>query len=147
MPSEGVNGDGGQEMSVADKSVELVVPSSIATCPEEFDHTSLLASLISLPTSSQSASGDHWLPLASLTPGVVDALQGAKVDKQLAPQLLSCAEAGWPDVQFGPQVDEAAPDWLKEYLVAKRAVDARQGGSVFSTAAQNASMSPSSGAW
>jgi hypothetical protein len=82
-------------MSVADKSVELVVPSSIATCPEEFDHTSLLASLISLPTSSQSASGDHWLPLASLTPGVVDALQGAKVDKQLAPQLLSCAEAGY----------------------------------------------------
>lgn len=38
--------------------------------------------------------------------------------------FVSCAEAGWPDVQFGEAVDEAAPDWLKRYLVAKRAVEA-----------------------
>lgn len=41
--------------------------------------------------------------------------------------FVSCAEAGWPDVPFGPQVDESAPDWLKRYLVAKRAVEAELG--------------------
>ena len=40
--------------------------------------------------------------------------------------FVSCAEAGWPDVQFGEFVEEKlAPDWLKKYLVAKRAVEAR----------------------
>merc|ERR1740138_1409609 len=38
--------------------------------------------------------------------------------------FVSCAEAGWPDVQFGPEVDAAAPEWLQRYLVAKRAVEA-----------------------
>lgn len=38
--------------------------------------------------------------------------------------FVSAAEAGWPDVPLGPQVDAAAPQWLKEYLVAKRAVEA-----------------------
>lgn len=37
--------------------------------------------------------------------------------------FVSAAEAGWPDVAYGPQVEEAAPAWLKEYLVAKRAVE------------------------
>lgn len=40
--------------------------------------------------------------------------------------FVSCAEAGWPDVQFGDVVEEkAAPGWLKKYLVAKRAVEDR----------------------
>jgi len=38
--------------------------------------------------------------------------------------FVSCAEAGWPDVQFGDKVEAAAPDWLKRYLTAKRAVEA-----------------------
>jgi nucleoside-diphosphate-sugar epimerase len=38
--------------------------------------------------------------------------------------FVSCAEAGWPDVKFGPQVEQASPDWLQRYLVAKRAVEA-----------------------
>ena len=38
--------------------------------------------------------------------------------------FVSCAEAGWPDVTFGKQVEASAPDWLKRYLVAKRAVEA-----------------------
>lgn len=38
--------------------------------------------------------------------------------------FVSCAESGWPDVQYGEQVEESAPDWLKAYLVAKRAVEA-----------------------
>ena len=41
--------------------------------------------------------------------------------------FVSCAEAGWPDVQFGPEVDAAAPEWLQRYLVAKRAVEAEIG--------------------
>ena len=40
--------------------------------------------------------------------------------------FVSCAEAGWPDVPGGKFVDEKlAPEWLKRYLVAKRAVEAR----------------------
>ena len=40
--------------------------------------------------------------------------------------FVSCAEAGWPDVQFGTVVEEKlAPEWLKKYLVAKRAVETR----------------------
>ena len=40
-------------------------------------------------------------------------------------EYISCAEAGWPDVQFGEQVEEASPDWLKRYLAAKRSVEAK----------------------
>lgn len=40
--------------------------------------------------------------------------------------FVSCAEAGWPDVQFGDVVEEKlAPEWLRKYLVAKRAVEGR----------------------
>lgn len=38
--------------------------------------------------------------------------------------FISCAEAGWPDVAFGEQVEELAPGWLKKYLAAKRLVEA-----------------------
>ena len=37
--------------------------------------------------------------------------------------FVSCAESGWPDVRFGPQVEAVSPDWLQRYLVAKRAVE------------------------
>ena len=40
--------------------------------------------------------------------------------------FVSCAEAGWPDVTGGDFVEtKLAPAWLKKYLVAKRAVEAR----------------------
>merc|ERR1719445_355566 len=40
--------------------------------------------------------------------------------------FVSCAEAGWPDVKFGDYVEEKlAPEWLKKYLIAKRAVEER----------------------
>lgn len=40
--------------------------------------------------------------------------------------FVSCAEAGWPDVQYGDFVEQKlAPEWLKRYLVAKRAVEDR----------------------
>jgi len=35
------------------------------------------------------------------------------------------AQAGWPEVALGEQVESVAPQWLKEYLVAKRAVEAK----------------------
>jgi hypothetical protein len=38
----------------------------------------------------------------------------------------SAAEAGWPDVPGGKQVERfLAPDWLKRYLAAKRAVEGK----------------------
>lgn len=40
--------------------------------------------------------------------------------------FVSAAEAGWPDVPFGKTIDEKlAPKWLNQYLIAKRAVEAR----------------------
>lgn len=47
--------------------------------------------------------------------------------KQKTPlAFVSCAEAGWPDVQFGDFVEEKlAPEWLQKYLIAKRAVEGR----------------------
>lgn len=40
--------------------------------------------------------------------------------------FTSAAEAGWPDMPGGSQVEKfLAPEWLKRYLVAKRAVEAK----------------------
>merc|ERR1719247_2214858 len=40
--------------------------------------------------------------------------------------FVSCAESGWPDVSGGSFVeDKVAPEWLRRYLVAKRAVEAK----------------------
>ena len=44
--------------------------------------------------------------------------------------FVSCAESGWPDVQFGDFVEEKlAPEWLQKYLIAKRQVESRLTGS------------------
>ena len=48
----------------------------------------------------------------------------ALVGKRAPIAFVSCAESGWPDVPLGDKVEEASPDWLKRYLVAKRAVEA-----------------------
>lgn len=40
--------------------------------------------------------------------------------------FVSAAEAGWPEVSLGPQVEEKlAPEWLRRYLEAKRSVEAK----------------------
>lgn len=39
--------------------------------------------------------------------------------------FTSAAEAGWPDVPGGKFMDQMAPDFLKRYLSAKRAVEAK----------------------
>jgi hypothetical protein len=39
--------------------------------------------------------------------------------------FVSCAEAGWPNVPFGPTMDNIAPKWLQRYLLAKRCVETR----------------------
>ena len=76
-----------------------------------------------------------------------------RLGKQIPLAFVSCAEAGWPDVQFGDRVEAAAteltlslvltltpalaltpnpipdqaaaPEWLVRYLAAKRAVEAK----------------------
>jgi len=45
-------------------------------------------------------------------------------EKPMPLMFVSAAEAGWPEVAFGQQVEAVAPAWLKEYLKAKRAVEA-----------------------
>ena len=53
------------------------------------------------------------------------ALLGGTADGEVpAFAFVSCAEAGWPDVPLGKTVEAVSPDWLKRYLVAKRAVEA-----------------------
>ncbi|CAE7660381.1 unnamed protein product [Symbiodinium pilosum] len=57
---------------------------------------------------------------------VINAIKG-RIRMPFSPPMpmmfVSAAEAGWPDVALGPQVENVAPAWLKEYLVAKRAVE------------------------
>ena len=48
----------------------------------------------------------------------------ALLGKRAPIAFVSCAESGWTDVPLGDKVEEASPQWLKEYLVAKRAVEA-----------------------
>lgn len=46
------------------------------------------------------------------------------MDKPLPFCFASCAEAGWPDMPGGPQIERyLAPEWLKRYLAAKRTVE------------------------
>lgn len=48
------------------------------------------------------------------------------LDKPFPFGFTSAAEAGWPDMRGGAQVERfLAPKWLKRYLVAKRAVEAK----------------------
>jgi nucleoside-diphosphate-sugar epimerase len=47
-------------------------------------------------------------------------------EKPLPFCFTSAAEAGWPDVAGGKTIEKyLAPDWLRRYLVAKRAVEAK----------------------
>lgn len=66
---------------------------------------------------------------------VVEAVESAKKNPfakrdKVPVCFISCAEAGWPDVQFGDFVeDKLAPEWLRKYLTAKRAVETRMNNS------------------
>jgi uncharacterized protein YbjT (DUF2867 family) len=55
------------------------------------------------------------------------AMDYAKANKQenFAFCFTSAAEAGWPDVSGGQFVESLVPDFLKRYLAAKRAVEAK----------------------
>lgn len=46
-----------------------------------------------------------------------------KTPKRPAFAFVSAAEAGWPEVQWGDQVEKFAPSALKRYLQAKRVVE------------------------
>ena len=97
---------GGGELENGAAAEMAMVPTAVATRPEDFDDRSLLASLLALPGSSQSepgmkGTGDHWLPLASLAPGVSDALKLAKVSQDLAPLLLASADGFAGTVSLG----------------------------------------------
>merc|ERR1712125_35217 len=67
---------------------------------------------------------------------IVDAIEGKISFPSLGKKekfplcFVSAAEAGWPDVTGGQFVEDTlAPEWLKKYLMAKRAVEARLTGS------------------
>jgi nucleoside-diphosphate-sugar epimerase len=50
--------------------------------------------------------------------------QNGNSDSRLPFIFTSAAEAGWPDVPGGPQIEQyLAPEWLRRYLAAKRAVE------------------------
>jgi hypothetical protein len=56
----------------------------------------------------------------------IDYVQQNNLGENFPFVFMSAAEAGWPDMPGGPQIERyLAPDWLKRYLIAKRAVEAR----------------------
>ncbi|CAJ1966875.1 unnamed protein product [Cylindrotheca closterium] len=58
---------------------------------------------------------------------VKESKEGGRLDSSNFPFVFSsAAEAGWPDVSGGQQIEKfLAPDWLKRYLKAKREVEAK----------------------
>lgn len=44
-------------------------------------------------------------------------------DRELPFVFVSAHEAGWTELALGRQLEEAAPEWLGQYLAAKRAVE------------------------
>jgi nucleoside-diphosphate-sugar epimerase len=56
----------------------------------------------------------------------LDYSEKAGLAKPLPFCFTSAAEAGWPEVLGGPQIEQfLAPEWLRRYLTAKRSVEKR----------------------
>jgi len=97
-----------------------------------FDTESGLANLNTVVSGSGSLPGDDstYDRITRLTMfNVIDAVE-KKINLPFSNKgkfplcFVSCAEARWPDVALGPQVEEKlAPEWLRKYLAAKRSVE------------------------
>lgn len=99
-----------------------------------FDVNSGLQNLNTIVSGSGSLPGDDstYDRITRLTAlNLIEAVEGKNFIASLVGQskmpfvFVSAAEAGWPDVTLGDKVEELAPEWLTEYLVAKRAVEAK----------------------
>ena len=55
----------------------------------------------------------------------IDYCMGENLKRPLPFVFTSAAEAGWPNVAGGQFIEAIGPDFLKEYLVAKRAVETK----------------------
>jgi nucleoside-diphosphate-sugar epimerase len=99
-----------------------------------FDVNSGLQNLNTIVSGSGSLPGDDstYDRITRLTAlNLIEAVEGKNFIASLVGQskmpfvFVSAAEAGWPDVTLGDKVEKLAPEWLTEYLVAKRAVEAK----------------------
>ncbi len=100
-----------------------------------FDAESGLANLNTIVSGSGSLPGDDstYDRITRLTMfNVIDAVEKKLSFPSFGKQkkyplcFVSAAEAGWPEVTLGSTVeDKLAPDWLKKYLTAKRAVESK----------------------
>ena len=99
-----------------------------------FDVDSGLANLNTIVSGSGSLPGDAstYDNITRKTMfNVIDAVEKKSVlasltKKKFPVAFVSAAEAGWPEVTLGSTVENnLAPEWLKKYLVAKRAVEER----------------------
>jgi nucleoside-diphosphate-sugar epimerase len=100
-----------------------------------FDVNSGLANLNTIVSGSGSLPGDdstYDLITRQTMFNIVDAIEGKLSFPSFGKQekfplcFVSAAEAGWPDVTGGSFVEEKlAPEWLKQYLGAKRTVEER----------------------
>lgn len=91
-----------------------------------FDAESGLANLNIIVSGSGSVPGSEST-YDRITRETAFNLIGAMAKRRGRPPLcfVSAAEAGWPEVALGPDVEKVAPEWLVKYLSAKRAVEAR----------------------
>ncbi len=98
-----------------------------------FDAESGLANLNTIVSGSGSLPGDDstYDRITRLTMfNVINAVEKKLAFPSFGKQqkypvcFVSAAEAGWPEVTLGSTVEEKlAPEWLKKYLIAKRAVE------------------------
>jgi len=96
-----------------------------------FDSNSGLTNLNLVVSGSKSTAGEDstYDRITRMTAfNVIDAVRGKfRMPFGYSPTpvlFVSAAEAGWPDVALGEQVEGVAPEWLRQYLAAKRAVEA-----------------------
>lgn len=95
-----------------------------------FDSQSGLANLNIIVSGSNSVPGEEstYDRVTRQTAfNLIEAIKG-KLRLPFAPPtpvgFVSAAEAGWPDVFLGPQVETIVPSFLRNYLAAKRKVEA-----------------------
>jgi nucleoside-diphosphate-sugar epimerase len=80
----------------------------------------------SIPDTSSSYDTITRLTAFNAIDAVMEYVQKQKLPQQFPFAFTSAAEAGWPDVVGGSFVEERlAPDFLRRYLQAKRAVEQR----------------------
>ena len=90
------------------------------------DYNRFVSGSASVPDANSSYDSITRLTAFNAIDATVDYVHDNNITKPFPFCFTSAAEAGWPEMTGGNFVENnLAPDWLKRYLAAKRAVEAK----------------------